>query len=129
MSDLVTRFEDCTLPPAEFHHADHVRVVWEYLRAEPLLVDALHRFATNLRRFATHHGKPRLYHETITWAYLALIHERMLHDPQADWRTFAETNSDLLTWKPSVLDRYYTPERLFSDAARRSFVLPDRVEG
>ena len=63
----------------------------------------------------------------ITWAYVALIHERMLADPSMDWPAFAAANADLLTWKPSVLDRYYTSETLFSDLARRTFVLPDRA--
>ena len=127
MNDLVTRFEDCTLPAAEFHHAHHVRVAWEYLREEAQLADALQRFATNLRRFAAHHGATSLYHETITWAYVALIHERMLQRSDADWESFAEANPDLLTWKPSILDRYYTHETLFSDLARHTFVLPDRA--
>lgn len=125
-SELVARFEDCTLPPADFHHEHHVRVAWEYLREEPTPVDALHRFATNLRRFAEHNGASMLYHETITWAYLALIHERMIRSATHDWMGFAEENGDLLTWKPSILDRYYTSETLFSDLARRTFVLPDR---
>ena len=33
---------------------------------------------------------------------------------------------DLLAWKPSALDRLYTPETLASDRARRVFVMPDR---
>jgi hypothetical protein len=33
---------------------------------------------------------------------------------------------DLLTWRPSVLDEYYTPETIGSDLARRVFLLPDR---
>lgn len=126
MTDLVARFEDCTLPAEEFHHADHVRVAWEYLRGAQL-VDALKRFATNLRRFAAHHRADGLYHETITWAYVALIHGRILDQGETDWDTFAEMNDDLLTWKPSILERYYTSDTLFSDRARRSFVLPDRV--
>ena len=40
-------------------------------------LDALARFTAGLQRFATFHGHPGLYHETITWAYLFLIHERM----------------------------------------------------
>jgi hypothetical protein len=128
VSELVARFEDCSLPSSEFHHAEHVRVAWEYLREEPSAVDALRRFATNLRRFADHHGASTLYHETITWAYLALIRERMERDPGADWTAFAEANGDLLTWKPSILERYYTSETLFSDLARRAFVLPDKTK-
>jgi hypothetical protein len=38
---------------------------------------------------------------------------------------FADANADLLRWKPSVLDRYYSPETLASDRARRTFLMPD----
>ena len=128
MIELVRRFEDCSLPSAEFHHAEHVRVAYEYLREEQSVIDALRRFATNLRRFAEHHGAATIYHETITWAYVVLIHERMLRDSAADWDAFADANADLLTWKPSILERYYTNETLFSELARRTFVLPDKTK-
>jgi len=127
MNDLVARFEDCSLSAAEFHHAQHVQVAWRYLREEPSPIDALRRFAVNLRRFADHHGATTLYHETITWVYVVLIHERMLCDPHAEWPEFASVNADLLTWKPSILERYYTNETLFSERARRAFVLPDKI--
>ena len=42
------------------------------------------------------------------------------------WEEFASANPDLLTWRPSVLDRYYTPETLGSELARSVFLLPDR---
>jgi len=128
MSDLVTRFEELTLPASEFHHAQHVQVAWEYLREETSPADALRRFVDNLRRFASHNGSPQLYHETITWAYLVLIRERMALASHDDWPSFANDNADLLTWKPSILDRYYTNEVLYSDLARRVFVLPDRFQ-
>ena len=63
MSDeeLIASFESCTLAPGSFHHADHIRMAFLYLRRyQPL--DALHRFSTSLMRFATAHGKPELYH-------------------------------------------------------------------
>jgi hypothetical protein len=31
----------------------------------------------------------------------------------------------LLTWQPSILNRYYSKELLASDLARRTFVMPD----
>jgi hypothetical protein len=126
--DFVRSFEDCTLPNSAFHHRDHVRLAWIYLRREPAL-DALARFTASLRRFATFHGHPGLYHETITWAFLFLIHERMANTDEGagerdTWEEFAARNPDLLTWKPSVLDSYYAPETLESERARRLFVLP-----
>ena len=47
-------------------------------------------------------------------------------DRALGWEEFAASNPDLMTWRPSVLERYYTPETLGSDLARRAFVLPDR---
>ena len=123
---FIEAFETCSLGSEPFHHRDHVRLAWLYLHRYPPL-EALHRFTEGLKRFAASKGHPALYHETITWAYLFLIHERIAANDSADWTTFAAENSDLLAWKPSVLDRYYTEAALASDRARRLLILPDRV--
>ena len=123
--DLVAAVERCTLAAGDFHHADHVRLAWIYLR-EGTLLEALERFSTTLKRFASHHGAATKYHETITWAYLLLIHERMARDGAPDdWESFSAANADLLSWKPSILERYYSRELLASEVARRTFVMPD----
>jgi len=123
---LLRAFESGALEPSAFHHLDHVRVAWLYVKHEPPLT-ALARFADALRRFAAAAGKPGLYHETITWAFLLLIRERIERSGGAS--TFAEfvgQNPDVLAWRPSVLDQYYREETLRSELARRVFVLPDR---
>ena len=130
-AEFLASFEDSSLPNSAFHHRDHVRLAWLYLRRHSPL-EALTRFADGLRRFATANGHPGLYHETITWAFLLLIRERMERGDHGDtaagsWEEFAAANPDLLTWKPSVLDRYYRPETLGSELARRIFVMPDRA--
>jgi len=80
-----------------------------------------------LKRFAAAQGKKQLYHETITWAYLLLIRERMARAGRAEtWEEFARHNPDLLTWKGGVLATLYRQETLDSDRARHTFVLPDR---
>ena len=125
-ADFLAAFEAATLPEDRFHHRDHVRAAWLLLRDEAPAA-ALARFASALKRFAAARGKTRLYHETITWAYLLLINERMERDGRdRGWEEFAASNPDLLTWRPSVLDEYYTPETLGTDLARRVFLLPDR---
>ena len=124
--ELVAAVEECTLAAADFHHGDHVRLGWIYLEELPL-IEALRRFSTTLKRFAAHHGAVDKYHETITWAYLLLIHERMRGPRGGDWESFRADNADLFAWKPSILDRYYTPGLLGSREARRTFVLPDRL--
>ena len=125
---LVEMFEAAEMPPDGFHHRDHVRLGWWYLRRYPL-PEAVTRFCEGLRRFAAAQGKPDLFHETITLAFLLLINERLDGKTRGgSWERFADENQDLLSWKPSVLDRYYRPETLFSDRARRTFVMPDRLE-
>ena len=125
--EFVARFEDGTLPNENFHHRDHVRMAWLYLSRYPL-VDALARFSAALRRFAAAHGRPDLYHQTITWSYLFLINERRERlGGSPDWQKFAEANADLFEWSDGgILARYYRPETLQSEFARQVFVLPDR---
>ncbi len=124
---LVAAFERCTLPPAELHHRQHVQVAWWLLRAAPPL-PAMERFVGDLRRYAAHIGKPELYHETITWAYLLLINERLERaGRQRSWEQFARDHAELLA--PALLHAYYRPETLASELARRVFVFPDRRPG
>jgi hypothetical protein len=123
---LIEAFEAGQDPPGGFHHREHVRAAWWYVCRHPL-PEALSRFRTGLKRFAAAQGKPERYHETITAAYVVLIHERLSSMTRGhSWDEFAAAHPDLLTWTPSILDRYYEPATLASDDARRGFVLPDR---
>jgi hypothetical protein len=124
--ELIAAFESTTLPAEQFSHAIHVRVAWWYLKHSSLPA-ALGRFVTALQRFAAANGATRKYHETITVAYMLVIAERLAARPEASWDAFAAANPDLLVSKPSVLARYYSDERLMSDRARTTFVMPDRV--
>jgi len=125
--ELIEAFEAGRVPTEGFHHTQHVRVAWHYLRAGPL-PDALARFCAGLQRFAAAQGATGLYHETISVAFVLIINERLSRTGRdGAWETFAAAHPDLLAWKPSVLDRYYTPETLSSPHARRVFVMPDRI--
>ena len=119
--EFVAAFEDCTLPPDQFPHRAHVRLAWLYLRDASLL-DALVRFVEGLKRYAGSLGATAKYHETVTWAYMFLIHERMARGEHATFEDFAAANPDLFN---GVLEKYYCKETLSSDLARRTFVMPD----
>ena len=123
---FVEAFRTATLATDAFHHRDHVRMAWIYVRCHGLEA-AVTRFTDDLRAFAAAKGVPGLYHATITVAYLSLVAERLRATPGTSWPAFAETHPDLLRWKPSVIDQYDSPERLWSDQARAQFVLPDRA--
>jgi hypothetical protein len=127
--EFVQRFEACTLPAESFHHPDHVRVVWLYLHSYPVL-ETLARFSQGLKRFVKANGKANRYHETITWAYVLLINERMSRSrPEQNWEEFVDSNADLFDWKNSVLKSYYHDDTLRSEIARKVFVFPDRLNG
>ena len=100
---LLDALEQCTLPLASLDHATHVKLGWLYLRRDPLLV-AIERFRTALRRYVTAHGHADRYHETITWAYLVIIQERMERlGRDRGWDAFASANPDLLAHGMLVL--------------------------
>lgn len=125
--EFIARFEDGTLDAGAFHHADHVRMAFLYLSRYPA-VEALQRFSGSLLRFAAAQGKPDRYHETITWAFLFLIRERMARAGRSQtWDEFAAANQDLLNWTGNILRRYYHEQTLKSALARRAFVFPDKI--
>src|SRR5579863_8345858 len=96
--ELLSKFEDTSLPLCEFHHEVHLRVAFLYLRRYSLL-EVLERFPTALQRYAAAHGKNGLYHQTISWAFLFIVHERMAAGGTGTWEDFAARNPDLFAGK------------------------------
>ena len=126
-AELIRQFEDCSLPLEWFRHSVHIQIAFLYLCRYPAL-DVLGRFPEALKRYATAHGKDGLYHETITWAYILLIQERMTRAGRTQgWAEFKLMNPDLLNWSESILKHYYSSETLWSEMARRVFLFPDRA--
>ena len=127
--DLLAKFEDASLPRACFHHEEHVRIAFLYLHRYPLL-EVLARFPAALRRYAAALGKIGLYHETISWAYIFVIRERIAGAAsEQTWEQFKRCNSDLFDGEKSILKEYYREETIASQAAREGFVMPDRWLG
>jgi hypothetical protein len=125
-TEFIDRFEAGNIPNEDFHHREHILVVWLYLCRYPVL-EALYRFTEGLKHFAAVHGKTNLYHETITWAYVFLVHERMRRAGNGQsWEEFVAANQDLMDWKNSILKAYYREETLRSGLARKVFLFPDK---
>jgi hypothetical protein len=106
-----------------FDHRAHVRAGWDCI-ARYGLAAAVERLPAYLLGLATASGAPERYHETVTWAWLLLIADRMVEGE--DFEAFAERNPELFV-VPSILDRYWRPETLASERARQRFVFPDRL--
>jgi len=126
-SEWMQAFESGTLPNDSFHHADHVKMAFLYLQKYAPL-EALSRFSSALTRFAAANGKPGLYNETITWAFLLIIRERIARgNSSPSWADFSAANPDLLRWENNILKKYYRPETLTSELAKSVFLFPDKL--
>jgi hypothetical protein len=106
----------------DFRHADHVRVGFALL-CRHNFPDTLALYSAALKGIAARAGNPHAYHETITVAFLSLIAELHAARHYADFESFIADNPDLMD--KSILRRWYSPERLLSDIARKTFVMPD----
>ncbi len=126
---FIDAFASGDLPPGSFHHREHVQLAWSYLQCHTL-PETLELLPAALRRFAAAHGATGLYHETITWAYILVVQERIHRSPapEADFEHFAADNPDLFEWPSPILEASYRDETLWSDRARSSFVWPDAQE-
>lgn len=127
-ADFIAHLESCTLPEDRFHHADHLHAAWVYLTRFSA-TEAIARFSEVLRTYAASLGKAERYHETITWAFLLLLNERIRRlEPTVTWEQFAALNVDLFDRKNSILLQYYRQDTLDSSLARQVFLMPDRLE-
>jgi hypothetical protein len=129
LEELVARFLDRTLPKPSWTHEAHLAVGLWHVRTYGQTI-ALPRLRTNIRRLNDAHGTENSdtsgYHETITAAYVRLI------------AAFAAANASLtddecvrrlLASPVARRDRllaHYSTGRLFSIAARRGWLEPDR---
>jgi hypothetical protein len=144
--EFLAAFESGTL--ADFHHADHIRVAWIYLRRLPV-PRASERMAESLRQFAARKGVHQKYHETITHAWMILVWDALERDRKtaackaatAGWAAnsspakarvnnaaygfdaFAVGHPELLN--THALDKFYSARLLTSPAARTRFLPPD----
>src|SRR6266851_5256948 len=100
--ELWERLESVNLSNEAFKHREHVRAAFVALSTRA----------------------DQKYNETMTWAYLVLIHERMHREEFEDSRQFLTAYPELLNHR-GILGRYYDVETLTrSPLARRLFLLP-----
>jgi hypothetical protein len=103
------------LDAASFPHREHVRMAFEMLRRHDFVTTA-QRYSQALRVMSSRACKPQAFNQTIAECL----------DGAAGCADFAA----FLAAQPQLLDkgallRWYSPERLASDSARRTFLLPD----
>jgi hypothetical protein len=125
--ELLRQFEDCTLPFDQWVHRAHVKVAYLYLTRHPL-ERAAEKMRSGIRAYNAAHGVPdeptRGYHETMTQAWLRIIHATLqIYGPAGSADEFVDGQPQLREKK--VLRLFYSPELMMSPAAKREFIEPD----
>ena len=113
--------ETAALDPSAFPHREHVRLAYGMLERYPF-GEAVARFSRGVKLLAAKAGRPEVYHETITVAFLAVIGERRARAASKSWTEFKANNADLFDQR--CLGKWYEAEQLGSELARRTFCLP-----
>ena len=117
--EFVAAFESCELPNEQFHHRDHLRLALIYLRRYGY-AGARVRIPEAIRAYAAHHGAPGKYHATITIAWLRLVE---LAAKGCGAQDIFVAFPILL--QKDALEKCYSLEVLWSEAARVVFIEPD----
>lgn len=121
-SELTRSFEAHDLDAAAFHHVDHVQVAFELLGKYDF-IDATAIYARGIKTIAAKAGAPDKFSATITYAFMSLIAERMARSKGESFEAFLAKNPDILSG--NVLAKWYAPDRLHSDIARKIFLMPE----
>ena len=122
--ELTRAFERGEIANESFHHLSHLQVAWVYLSESSSLDEATSKMRRTLRGFTASAGKPEKYHETITRFWLHLLAGLRAVESNKTLKQVLQAHPRLL--EKSFPLAYYSPERLFSDKARTSWIEPDR---
>ena len=117
------RFVRGEIDTSAFPHREHVRMAFEMLRRHDFAETVLH-YSRALRAMTARAGKPQAFNQTVTIAFLSLVAERIQESGgAADFDALVRAHPELLD--KAALTRGYRPERLASEAARHTFLLPE----
>lgn len=123
--EFLAAFEAGQVPKAAFHHREHVRLAWLYLRRHGPAGGA-QRMREGIRSFAASHGVPGLYHETLTTFWVLAVQAARRAAPEApDFESFARRHPELLD--KDFVRRHYRDGTIESEAARAEWIEPDRA--
>ena len=124
--EFLAAFEARTIE--ELRHRDHVKVTYLYLRRHPL-DEAIVKVRTGLQALAVAWNAPvndleRGYHETMTQAWVRVV-DVTLRDCGAAESADAFCDRHPKLMQKTLLQMFYSRERLISWEAKREFVEPD----
>jgi hypothetical protein len=120
--EFLATFERGEFAGDAFPHRAHLRMAWLYV-TELGPDEAIQKAATGIRNLAQHNGRPGLYHETLTRAWVYVVAAGIAHSPPSSFTRFLYHSPQLLD--KHLLLNHYSPDLLASPRARATWVAPD----
>jgi hypothetical protein len=121
-AEFITAFEACTLAADQFKHRGHLRITWIYLHKYPL-ERAISSVTQGIKRYATHLGAAHIYHETMTIAWVHVLHAAGGASSTLDFDEFIAATPQV--FDKNLLSKHYSSAVLNSEKARQEWVAPD----
>lgn len=122
--ELLNKLKDGTLPPADFTHEAHVRLVWIIQKNTPEN-EVTSEVSRIIKHYAEAIGEGTIYHETLTYASVMIILSHMKHKDYANFNEFLIDNPLLTQDFKSLINRHYSPELIHSELAKKEVLAPD----
>jgi hypothetical protein len=121
-AEFLATFERGEFGGDAFPHRAHLRMAWLYV-SDLGPEAAIAKAADGIRNLAQCNGRPSLYHDTLTRAWVYVVAAAIARCRYATFSEFMERNPHLVD-KHHLL-RYYSRDLLMSARARASWVAPD----
>ncbi len=126
---FLAQIQSAEWPLAEWHHRQHIKLAWICLRRYPLETAAL-QIRAWIKAYNAAKQIPESptggYHETMTQAWLRLVHFTMCeYGPEDSSDAFYEMHPQL--WGKKTLRFFYTRETFLSPPAKTEFLPPDII--
>lgn len=123
-TQFINSLRACTFPPELFTHQAHLRLAWIYLQNFSI-DEAVKHVCEDLFRYVLHLGATDKYHNTLTVASVNVIAHFQRKFPSTTFEEFLLNYPQLSDNFKEILLTYYSPELLYSQVAKDSFVEPD----
>ena len=110
------------IPNHAFHHRDHLRAAWLYVRQRGA-PDAERAMLETILHFVSLHGHASKFHHTLTVLWVKLVAAHVTHHVDATFDELLDLDGRLLDKNLPL--RFYSAGVLFSESARARWVEPD----
>ena len=124
---FLDQFESAVFPFEQWHHRQHIKAAYLYLRLHPF-AQAVERMRAGIKAYNQHHQSKSTassgYHETITQGWMRLVYLTLSEfGPAETSDAFVDQHTQLLSTRALLF--FYSRDRLMSAEAKEQFIQPD----